>query len=154
MKALSPDTRKAESPFEREVQKRLTEAGYCVRTQCQVGYYRIDLVVEGGGRRLAVECDGDRYHPIESLAEDMERQSILERLGWEFVRLRGSLFFRDPDVAMRPVFERLLELEIPTRHEVHDTPPSDLSLLHELDGLVPRGLEGDEAPIDLGRVLV
>jgi hypothetical protein len=70
-------------------------------------------VVEGSGKRLAVECDGDRYHTLDNLDNDLERQALLERLGWTFVRIRGSEFFRDPDRAMLPVFARLNELEIP-----------------------------------------
>jgi hypothetical protein len=49
----------------------------------------------------------------EKLEEDMARQMILERLGWRFVCIRGSHFFRNPDQAMAPVFTRLRELEIP-----------------------------------------
>lgn len=37
---------------------------------------------------------------------------MLERLGWTFVRIRGSVFYRDPDTAMIPVFNKLRELEI------------------------------------------
>jgi superfamily I DNA and/or RNA helicase/very-short-patch-repair endonuclease len=103
---------RTESPFEKEVLKRLTSAGFKVKTQVEVGYFRIDMVVEGIGKRLAVECDGDRYHPIEKLAEDMNRQAILERLGWKFARIRGSAFYRDPDLAMKSVFNLLNELEI------------------------------------------
>jgi very-short-patch-repair endonuclease len=114
MRALEERSKKVESEFERLVMRRLVSAGYGVTPQWKVGAFRIDLVVEGDNKRLAVECDGDRYHPIEKLAEDMERQAILERLGWVFVRIRGSEFFRDPDRAMRAVFERLDELEIPT----------------------------------------
>jgi hypothetical protein len=42
----------------------------------------------------------------------MVRQEILERLGWRFIRVRGSAFFRDPDAAMEPVFARLKDLGI------------------------------------------
>lgn len=101
-----------ESPFEKVVLERLVRAGYRVTPQWEVGHYRIDLVVEGGGQKLAVECDGDRYHPLEKLPEDMARQAILERLGWRFARIRGSAFFRDPDAAMGPVFERLKQLRV------------------------------------------
>lgn len=104
--------RHTESEFEKEVLRRLVSAGYAVRPQWTVGYYRIDLVVEGDGKRLAVECDGDKFHPIEKLPEDMARQAILERLGWTFVRIRGSEFFREPDRAMRPVWARLEQLGI------------------------------------------
>jgi very-short-patch-repair endonuclease len=103
---------RTESEFERLVLRRLLNAGYRVTPQWTVGHYRIDLVVEGTGRRLAVECDGDRFHPVEKVAEDMARQAVLERLGWRFVRIRGSQFFRDPDGAMRPVFEALGDVGI------------------------------------------
>ena len=62
---------------------------------------------------MAIECDGERYHGPDKLEEDMARQAILERLGWKFVRIRGSIFFRDEDRAMQPVFQRLEELGIP-----------------------------------------
>jgi len=98
--------------LEREVMKRLMAAGYRVAPQWRVGAFRIDLVVEGDDRRLAIECDGDRYHPLEKLPEDMDRQSVLERMGWIFTRIRGTEFLRNPDRAMKPVFEKLQFLEI------------------------------------------
>ncbi|OGX44041.1 MAG: hypothetical protein A3I71_00580 [Omnitrophica WOR_2 bacterium RIFCSPLOWO2_02_FULL_63_16] len=103
---------KAESELERQIIRRLTTAGYRVLPQVKVGYYRIDLVIEGSNRRLAVECDGERFHPADKLQEDLERQAVLERLGWVFERVRGSLFFRDPERALEPVFERLQQLGI------------------------------------------
>jgi hypothetical protein len=77
-----------------------------------VGYYTIDLVVEGGGRRLAIECDGDKPAAADQLREDMARQAILERLGWSFMRVRGSEFFLNPEKAMKPLLARLGELKI------------------------------------------
>jgi very-short-patch-repair endonuclease len=115
LRVFEEKERKTESPFERDVLKRLVIAGYQVTPQWKVGSRRIDMVVEGRRRRLAVECDGDRYHPLENLAEDMERQAVLERLGWIFVRIRGSVFFRDPNRAMNPVFNKLRDLEIEPR---------------------------------------
>jgi very-short-patch-repair endonuclease len=112
LRAYEDKERKTESPFERDVLKRLLNAGYQATPQWKVGTRRIDLVVEGIGRRLAVECDGDRFHPLERLADDMERQAVLERVGWVFARIRGSVFFRDAERAMKPVFDKLRELEI------------------------------------------
>lgn len=144
LRAYNQEVGKTESPFERDVLKRLTDAGYRVKSQWQVGYFRIDMVVEGAGKRLAVECDGDRYHPMEKLTEDMERQSILERLGWQFVRIRGSVFFRNPELGMRPVFDRLGELGISPEAYNTEAPESDMTLIHELDDLIRNGLEQDE----------
>jgi very-short-patch-repair endonuclease len=114
-----------ESEFERLVLRRLLEAGFRVTPQWPVGRYRIDLVVQGNGRRLAVECDGDRFHPLEKIVDDMARQAVLERLGWRFVRIRGSQFFRDPSAAIAPVFDRLTELGIVPDRETINIPGTD-----------------------------
>lgn len=104
--------RRTESPFELAVLKRMIAADYDVQPQVWVGRYRIDFVVRSGANEVAVECDGDRYHGHEQIADDMSRQAILERAGWRFVRIRGTRFFRDPDAIMRDVFERLGEMGI------------------------------------------
>jgi very-short-patch-repair endonuclease len=112
VRALQQAEQRTESEFERQVLRHLMQLNYRVRPQWQVGHYRIDLVVEGGGKRLAIECDGDRWHPPDKLGEDLERQAILERLGWTFVRVRGTEFFRDPDRSLNPVLEMLERLGI------------------------------------------
>jgi very-short-patch-repair endonuclease len=122
MRALDEKEKRTQSAFEREVMKRLSAAGYHVAPQWRVGAFRIDLVVEGDGRRLAIECDGDRYHPLEKLPEDMDRQSVLERMGWIFTRIRGTEFLRNPDRAMKPVFEKLQLLEISPNGGTSSTP--------------------------------
>jgi len=119
---LAGETR-TESQFERLVLRKLVQAGFRVTPQWLVGRYRIDLVVQGNGRKLAVECDGDRSHPIEKIAEDMARQAVLERIGWRFVRIRGSKFFRDPDSAMKPVFGTLSDLGITPEADVEAPAP-------------------------------
>jgi very-short-patch-repair endonuclease len=136
IRAFDTEGQRAESPFEKAVLKRLLDAGYRVKTQWQVGYFRIDLVIEGDGKRLALECDGDRWHPIEKLAEDVERQAILERLGWQFVRIRGSAFYRNPDRAMETVFSKLSQLGIPPVGSDGEAPPNDLTLVYELEALM------------------
>ena len=94
MRLFKQEERRTESEFERQVLRILVNKGFKVRSQWPVGYYRIDMVVEGIGKRLAVECDGDRWHPIEKLSDDMARQAILERLGWQFVRRSVSMTLR------------------------------------------------------------
>ena len=85
-----------ESPFEREVYDELTQHGYRVTPQVNVGPYRIDMVVEGhNDARLAVECDGDRYHGPDKWADDMQRERNLRRAGWgPFWRCFASAFIR------------------------------------------------------------
>lgn len=102
-----------ESGFERDVMRKLLDRGY--RAQAQVGPFgfRIDVVVEGvNGRRLAIECDGDRFHGPEQWREDMRRQRVLERAGWRFWRCFASSFYRDIDLATADLFDTLSRLGI------------------------------------------
>ncbi len=112
IKMLDTAEKETESEFEKQVLFRLRQASYSVQPQWKVGGYRIDMVVESGGKRVALECDGDKWHTEENLAEDMARQAILERLGWRFIRIRGSEYFRDPTGAMQKIFERLTYFEM------------------------------------------
>jgi very-short-patch-repair endonuclease len=103
---------KADSIFEKKVMAHLIEQKYTVVPQWKVGSYRIDIVVVDGDKKVAIECDGDRYHNAENLAKDLSRQAILERLGWNFYRIRGSQFFRDPTTTMGSVYAWLSDMGI------------------------------------------
>ena len=99
--------------------------------------YRIDLVVEGMQGRLAVECDGDRWHGPDQFEYDVARQRDLERVGWQFVRIRGSDFYRDPIEALVPLWDKLDYLGIRTGgiDDEAMAPPSPVDV-NEIDELV------------------
>jgi very-short-patch-repair endonuclease len=141
MRALEEKEKRTQSSFEREVMKRLAAAGYRVTPHWRIGTFRIDLVVEGNGNRLAIECDGDRYYPLEKLPEDMDRQSVLERMGWIFTRIRGSEFLRNPARAMKPVFEKLQTLEIPPAGKSVDAGPAGPASQDVVDRVIRRAEE-------------
>lgn len=103
-----------DSNFEKDVYKLIRVRNYAVTPQVKIGggRYRIDLVVEGLKNRLAVECDGDKWHGIDKWEEDRERQLNLERVGWTFCRIRGSEFYRDPEKAMEKVWSKIEEMKI------------------------------------------
>jgi very-short-patch-repair endonuclease len=99
---------RCESDFERAVYDQLNQAGYRVIPQVPDGGYRIDMVVEGnGGKRLAIECDGDQYHGPDMWMADLHRQRTLERAGWTFWRCWGSSYYRDPNACMADLFATL-----------------------------------------------
>lgn len=110
---LSSNRSKCESGFEREVFDILTSKGYRVIPQVPVGSYRIDMVVEGDNdSRLAIECDGDRYHGPEQWEADMRRQRILERAGWRFWRCFASTFVLHKEQVVAELIATLGELDI------------------------------------------
>jgi very-short-patch-repair endonuclease len=110
------DLRKlCESPFEREMYDELIQRGYWVTPQVRVGQYRIDMVVKGhNDARLAVECDGDKYHGADKWADDMQRQRVLERAGWMFWRCFASTFIRRRKEVIEDLLKTLADRGIET----------------------------------------
>jgi very-short-patch-repair endonuclease len=103
---------RAESPFEKEVITALLSKGYKVIPQLIVGSYRLDMVVISGTKKIAIECDGERYHTPDNLEDDMNRQAILERCGWRFIRIRGSKYYSNKSGTLKELFEELEQKEI------------------------------------------
>jgi very-short-patch-repair endonuclease len=98
-----------DSWFEVDVALELARKRYQVTPQFKVADKRIDLVVEGGQSRLAVECDGDEFHGLEAYDEDMQRQRMLERCGWTFFRVRAAAFYTDREKALGRLWRLLSE---------------------------------------------
>lgn len=92
-RAIDKPPKPLDSWFEVDVALELLREKYFVIPQYEIGDYRIDLVIEDGAHRLAVECDGDKYHSGEQIEHDLYRQRILERCGWKFFRIRASDFY-------------------------------------------------------------
>lgn len=100
--------RKSDSPFESSVAMALKVHGYHIVQQWEVGAYRIDMVAVCNGKKIAIECDGERWHSTEAqIRNDMERQAILERIGWQFIRIRGSEYYSQPDRTIERVVSEL-----------------------------------------------
>lgn len=97
----------ASTDLERAVMGHVAEH-YRIIPHHRIGAYQIDMVVDvGEGLRLAVEIDGDQVLSRDGWKESMRRQHVLERIGWQFHRVRGSEYWLDPVAAMAPLLERL-----------------------------------------------
>lgn len=98
-----------DSWFEVDVALELLRRGYRVLPQYEVAGKYIDLVIDGGQSRLAVECDGDHWHGPDKYEADMLRQHQLQRCGWYFFRVRESAFYLDREQAMADLWPLLEE---------------------------------------------
>ncbi|WP_420750299.1 AAA domain-containing protein [Rhodococcus sp. O3] len=96
------------SLFEQEVFLDIVARGYHVNPQVEVNGHFIDLVVTGSAGRLAVACDGDRWHtgPDRQRAE-LERERELQRSGWRFWRIRESDYYFDSVASMAGLWGEL-----------------------------------------------
>lgn len=103
-----------DSLFEQRVFNRIVDRGYTVHAQYPAQGYNIDMVIIGAKGRLAVECDGDFWHGPAAYEADLARQRELERCGWEFFRLRESMFYADMANSLNKLWKTLDELDIRT----------------------------------------
>ena len=104
---------RCESGFEFDMFDELVKRGYRVEPQVRCGSFKIDFVVEGReGRRLAIECDGDRFHGPGQWSDDMARQRVLERAGWTFWRCFASSWTRRRDEVVGDLLQTLEGLGI------------------------------------------
>lgn len=113
-----------------EVADGLEEKGFTVHKGYRIGAFDLDLVVEENGKKVIVECDGDAGTPIpNAVIARMECQTILERAGWQFVRVRGGAWSRDPESGLWWLMSQLAEKGVrPSAEEKsHETEkPADL----------------------------
>lgn len=102
------------SQFHQDVYQMIVDRGYQAIPEFKVGThpYRIGIVVEGVNTRLAIECDGDAWHGLERWEEEIDRQRVLERVGWKFWRVRGSYFYRDREKALESLWTTLVAMGI------------------------------------------
>ncbi|WP_241666435.1 AAA domain-containing protein [Mycobacterium marseillense] len=129
-----------DSLFEQRIFNRIVDRGYAVIPQYPALGYNIDLVVVGAKTRLAVECDGDFWHGPSQYEADLARQRELERCGWEFFRVRESVFYADMPGSLQRLWQTLDELDIRTA-EWLDKELADAAG-DELEGL-DRGADGE-----------
>jgi very-short-patch-repair endonuclease len=129
---LKPKGPLVESKFERDILKQLSQQGYNTKTQVKADKYRIDFVVEGDdGKKLAIEADGDTYHTAWNAKADATRQKKLESLGYEFIHVRSTPYFKDPENAFGQVVTEL------NKHGIKPTVSGDRDVNSGLVGLAP-----------------
>jgi len=120
-----------DSWFEVDVFNDLIVKRYAAIPQYEVvkGRYRIDLaVILPNGTKIAIECDGDKWHGAQQYQNDMMRQRDLERYGWQFFRVRGSSYYTNREKALEPLWDMLPDLTsppsvtTPTENPISDIP--------------------------------
>ena len=129
--------------FTGQVLRALRKRGYRVEAGHDAGAWRLDMVVRARGRAAAIECDGSGREDEDAIRRDMERQTVLERAGWKFVRVRSADWFRRPEKTLERVCEALAALGIAPEPE-DCAPQTDLLLAH-----VRANVERLEAGLDM-----
>jgi very-short-patch-repair endonuclease len=145
-RARAPAPPPFESWLEVDVYLQIRRRGYRVLPQHNFAGYKIDLVVTGSHGRLAVECNGEDWHGQEHYDSDMTRQRQLERCGWRFWRIRGGVFYRNPEQALQPLWELL------DKQGIKSHAPVDPSGMMPATPATPEDEESSSAAADEGDV--
>ena len=115
------------SDFENEVARHLSEKNYTIKQKWRVGSYDIDMVAIYDDKKIAIECDGKTLnHTEEEVIANLEEQEILERCGWEFIRVRASEYFRNPEKAIKDLIIQLDDKGIYPNHKEIYTDKNEL----------------------------
>ena len=87
--------------LELAVGKALEQAGFEIHRDWQTGSGQLGLVVSGSGRLVAIDCQGEHWYAgNEEVVEEQRQQAVLMRMGWNFLRVRGSEWYMAPDKVM------------------------------------------------------
>ena len=106
------------SDFENEVARHLLEKNYTIKQKWRVGSYDIDMVAIYDDKKIAIECDGKTLnHTEEEVIANLEEQEILERCGLEFIRVRASEYFRNPEKAIKDLIIQLDDKGVYPNHK-------------------------------------
>lgn len=115
------------SDFENEVARHLLEKNYTIKQKWRVGSYDIDMVAIYDDKKIAIECDGKTLnHTEEEVIANLEEQEILERCGWEFIRVRASEYFRNPEKAIKDLIIQLDDKGVYPNHKEIYTDKNEL----------------------------
>ncbi|WP_407047826.1 AAA domain-containing protein [Selenomonas sp. GACV-9] len=124
-----------ESSLETAVARALGQAGYHVEKNFAVGAYAIDMVVIYQGHKVAIDCDGEHWvSSLQQAAEERCQQAVLERLGWKFLHVRGSRWYREPEQAFARLTAELALAGI----EPEADAAAEQSLQYQRDALLAR----------------
>ncbi len=109
-KALEKVTPAAVSSMEKELSDALLAEGFDVVFREKVGTYIVPMICSASGKRVAIECDGETPMTDDEISHAMSRQSVLERLGWKFIRVRASAYYQNKEAAAAELVKRIKAL--------------------------------------------
>lgn len=85
------------TPIERRLAEKLIEHNINFKSQVRVGSYTVDFLID---EKLVVECDGEGWHDP---AHDIERDRILEQLGYSILRFTGRTIHASVDSCVKRI---------------------------------------------------
>jgi superfamily I DNA and/or RNA helicase len=102
--------------FEEHIARSIRDCGFKLTPKVKVGKYTIDFVVETDlsleaksvqYKKIAVKCIGMSTDEDYNWQSQYEMQMCLERMGWQFYKIRASEFYRNPREVMEILTQKI-----------------------------------------------
>lgn len=107
------------TPFVTELFEQLETRGYSAVQDYKAGAYNIDIVVSFNNNKVAIECVSHEPTSEYLLEGELRKKAILKELGWNFIRLKGSDYYQNPEAAIERILSKLHEFGVSPASGVH-----------------------------------
>lgn len=107
------------SDFEIIILGQLKDEGYNIISNYSVGSYRIPILASYKNKRVAIECNDVNQKDL--IRTNMEKQTILERVGWRFIQVRATEYYLNPEENFKEIIKKLNEYEIKKEENIEQT---------------------------------
>jgi very-short-patch-repair endonuclease len=114
--SLDPDTAKLRSRFESELKRIINAIGYLAIPdfEVKVGKRRFLIDVAFPDFRLGIEAHSVRWHMVDRMAYDAERQRTLTLAGWTMLYFTWEDVIKRPRSVQREIEQALRQLQTPS----------------------------------------
>lgn len=97
--------------FEKDIYKELRKNKIDIKSHFKIGKYEIDFIInDKSGKKIAIECDGDKLNTKEEYEEDIIEQDVLTRCGWKFIRIRACQYYYNKEKTVKDLINNINEI--------------------------------------------
>ncbi|KEJ04085.1 DNA helicase [Clostridium botulinum A2B7 92] len=98
-----------QSKFQKDIYNNIRNLKCDIKSNIKLGKYIIDFILEGEHNRIAIICDDGNLYENNNVEKVLNLEMDLTRLGWAFYKIRGSKFYRNPEVEVEKLHKFLIE---------------------------------------------
>ncbi|GAA0180779.1 hypothetical protein SH2C18_34160 [Clostridium sediminicola] len=99
------------SQFKKDVYKIFKEKGYNIKINNESSNY-FDFFIDTNDERYIIQCDGDFEFNNNLLMNRYNIGKKFENLGWKTILIRGSEFYRNPQLSIEKVLKDIKEYKV------------------------------------------
>ncbi len=98
-----------QSKFQKDIYNNIGDLKCDIKSNIKLGKYIIDFILEGEHNRIAIICDDGNLYENNNVEKVLNLEMDLTRIGWAFYKIRGSKFYRNPEVEVEKLHKFLIE---------------------------------------------